>query len=414
MRRLKSPDAAVQALSFHMAALGFTIPRDGWRFEPVTGEPFKFVCRGQVTPDRTHHLKYEVFVEEVINGPTPTVYAALLCTADGLKVFHCRRFGVRLVPDWPLSTRQNLIADLPPAPPVRPDTDIRGDYAALLACAWGSPSQAFGEMYRRYDGGRVPRLPGPPYHFMTRVFSIDTPPASMKAGCVMRCEFDVDPNGWYFTDGGQDRMPYTALLEALLQPCGWVASFMGVTLGDQELLFRNLDGDGATPRAEIGRDAGTLSVKITVLNVATSAAMRLVFFRVESSLGETPVLAATTSFGFFPPESFRSQAGLPISPEQAKWRDAPSNFAVDLRPLPPRFFAHAPRIASGLLHLLDGIDGYWPQEGAAGLGRVRARKVVDPRAWYFKAHFFQDPVQPGPDGHPNSPTYGHLKLPHLS
>jgi 3-hydroxymyristoyl/3-hydroxydecanoyl-(acyl carrier protein) dehydratase len=31
----------------------------------------------------------------------------------------------------------------------------------------------------------------------------------------------------------------------------------------------------------------------------------------------------------------------------------------------------------------------------AGLGRLRAEKDIDAGAWYFKAHFFQDPVQPG-------------------
>ena len=45
-------DAAVQCLAFLMAAMGMTVKHDGWRFEPVTEEAFKFVCRGQVIPDR--------------------------------------------------------------------------------------------------------------------------------------------------------------------------------------------------------------------------------------------------------------------------------------------------------------------------------------------------------------------------
>src|SRR5690606_6651267 len=31
----------------------------------------------------------------------------------------------------------------------------------------------------------------------------------------------------------------------------------------------------------------------------------------------------------------------------------------------------------------------------AGLGAARAESAVDPGAWFFRAHFFQDPVQPG-------------------
>ena len=92
-----------QALSFAMAAYGFTIEHDGWRFEPVPDEMSWFVvCRGQVIPDADHTLDYEVFIEEIVDGPIPTVYAALLCRSDGFKVFHARRFGIRLVPDWPM------------------------------------------------------------------------------------------------------------------------------------------------------------------------------------------------------------------------------------------------------------------------------------------------------------------------
>ena len=45
--------------------------------------------------------------------------------------------------------------------------------ASLLACAWGRPSQAFGALGRPFDGPRhIARLPGPPYHFMSRVTRI--------------------------------------------------------------------------------------------------------------------------------------------------------------------------------------------------------------------------------------------------
>jgi 3-hydroxymyristoyl/3-hydroxydecanoyl-(acyl carrier protein) dehydratase len=45
--------------------------------------------------------------------------------------------------------------------------------------------------------------------------------------------------------------------------------------------------------------------------------------------------------------------------------------------------------------MLDRITGWWPDAGRAGLGRLRGEKDVDPAEWFFKAHFFQDPVQPG-------------------
>ena len=45
--------------------------------------------------------------------------------------------------------------------------------------------------------------------------------------------------------------------------------------------------------------------------------------------------------------------------------------------------------------MIDRVTGRWPTDGAAGLGRWRAVKDVDPDEWYFKAHFYRDPVQPG-------------------
>ena len=45
--------------------------------------------------------------------------------------------------------------------------------------------------------------------------------------------------------------------------------------------------------------------------------------------------------------------------------------------------------------MIDGIETYIPDGGPAGLGFIRGIKKVDPSEWFFKAHFFQDPVCPG-------------------
>jgi len=47
---------------------------------------------------------------------------------------------------------------------------------------------------------------------------------------------------------------------------------------------------------------------------------------------------------------------------------------------------------------LDRITGIWPQAGAFGKGYMRAEKDVRKSDWVFKAHFYQDPVQPGSIG----------------
>jgi 3-hydroxymyristoyl/3-hydroxydecanoyl-(acyl carrier protein) dehydratase len=84
------------------------------------------------------------------------------------------------------------------------------------------------------------------------------------------------------------------------------------------------------------------------------------------------------------------QVGLPCSAADRSWLERPCD-----RPAELRSPASQPRLAGPMLLMLDRITGYWPDGGAAGLGRLRAEKDVDPGEWFFKAHFFTDPVQPG-------------------
>ena len=118
---------------------------------------------------------------------TPAVlnrlYADLMCTVDGLKAFHARRMGYRLVPDWPMTS----LAPIPPDPkPVAILDGLPLDYRSLLACAWGKPSTAFGPRYATFDGPRrVPRLPGPPYHYVTRVLKLEGEPFVPKVGAAV-------------------------------------------------------------------------------------------------------------------------------------------------------------------------------------------------------------------------------------
>ena len=44
--------------------------------------------------------------------------------------------------------------------------------------------------------------------------------------------------------------------------------------------------------------------------------------------------------------------------------------------------------------MIDEVTGYWPAADGQP-GRIRCRQEINPHAWYFKAHFYEDPVQPG-------------------
>nr|WP_273184821.1 beta-ketoacyl synthase N-terminal-like domain-containing protein [Hyphomonas adhaerens] len=373
-------EAAVQALEFYAAAVGLTVERDGYVFEPVPEHTAKFVCRGQVIPDKDHEVTYEVFIDEIIDGETPEIYASLLARSDGHKVFHCPRFGVRLRRNWP--------APRVDANPLRigPERESRGDQAALLDCANGAPSAAFGDMYRPYDDqGNVPRLPQPPYHFISRVTSVTTRPAEETLGATMTAEYDIPSDAWYFDDNLNGTMPFAVLCEIALQPCGWLASHSGFALVGT-LRFRNLEGDGFL-HMEVGRNDGMLKVRSTLTSISKVGPMTLVSFDVEVVTGDgRKVLDLKTQFGFFPPSSLVRQAGLPAKPHFSE--------AFDLRPTAMQIDMQAPH-ASRKMQMIDEIDFCDPEGGEAGLGLIRAQQHVDPYAWYFKAHFYQDPVQPG-------------------
>jgi acyl transferase domain-containing protein/3-hydroxymyristoyl/3-hydroxydecanoyl-(acyl carrier protein) dehydratase len=376
-------DAAFGALAFYLSALGSTIDHDGWRFEPVAHETFRLKCRGQVTPE-SRRIVYELFVHDVVTGPEPIIRADVLATVDGLKAFHGRRLGLRLVPDFPLArTGSDANAN-------------RFDEAAMLACAIGHPADAFGDRFaKRFPLWRnVQRLPGPPILFMTRVREVIASEAADASGTVVVAEYAFDANAWYFAEHGTATMPFVVLLEASLQPCGWLTSYVGATAPEAEiLLLRNLDGD-AMQHAPIEAADGLLVTRATLTSKFRSGSVTIVSFGVETRLGETLVFSGTTTFGVFPQPMLENQVGLPASDDDRAVFAAPANIDADLRAGDARFFG-VPGLAQGSLLMLDRLTGWWPEGGAAKLGVARAEARVNPGAWMFKAHFFGDPVQPG-------------------
>ena len=342
-------EGCLQALAFHLAACGYTLDHDGARFEPVPELAYKLQCRGQVIPSSTL-LVTEVFVEEIVAGPVPTIWADLLCTVDGLKAFHARRLALRLVPDFP-----------------------DGESEGLLASALGRPSRAFGPVYERFDGTlRAPRLPAPPYLCMSRVAHVDGAQGGMRSGARVVAEYDVPGDAWYLDAAGV--VPFAVLQEAALQPCGWLSSWAGCALAsEEELRFRNLDGRG-TQHSEL-RGGETLSTQATLTSVSASGGMIIVAFDVRCTVGAREVYTLKTVFGFFPRAALATQAGLPRSELHEALLHREPNTVHELD-------------EASMLRMIDRVDGVWPDA-------IRARKSVDAGEWFFKAHFFQDPVQPG-------------------
>jgi acyl transferase domain-containing protein/3-hydroxymyristoyl/3-hydroxydecanoyl-(acyl carrier protein) dehydratase/1-acyl-sn-glycerol-3-phosphate acyltransferase len=381
-------EGCLQTMAFYMAALGYTIEHDGWRFEPVQGRPYLLRCRGQVTPKATSVI-YEVFVAEVSSGPEPMLIADLMCTVDGLRAFHCRRMALRLTPDNPFGPRE-LAAVPADREPVAEHNGFRYGQASLLACANGDPVEAFGALYATLPPTRrVPRLPAPPYHFISRVTSLSHPPGGMDAGVVVETAYDIPPDAWYFAAHPTGQMPVCVLVEAALQPCGWLASYVGCAVHERdEVFFRNLDGAGTLHRA-LRHDDGCLRVKSRLKSLARAGGMTLVSFDVTCHVGDELIYELATAFGFFPKAALEGQAGLTATDEERALADARSG--VDL--LVGLDGAAKACLPNDTLRMCERVTER--RRSADGHTWLRGEKTVRADEWFFRSHFFQDPVQPG-------------------
>jgi 3-hydroxymyristoyl/3-hydroxydecanoyl-(acyl carrier protein) dehydratase len=146
---------------------------------------------------------------------------------------------------------------------------------------------------------------------------------------------------------------------------------------------------------EVRPGDGPVRTRVRLDEISATAGIWLMSFSITGWLGDEPFFTVDTGFGFFPPAALAAQVGLPTSDEDAHahWPTRPAGAAGELE----RLTGHElrPSLAGPMLLMLDRVTGWWPEGGRAGLGRLRAEKDVDPAEWSFRAHFYQDPVQPG-------------------
>jgi len=413
-------ECCMHTLRIFLLRMGWVGEADRATFEPVPGVASGLRCRGQVL-ETTKVVTYEVSIRELGYAPEPYVICDALMYADGKPIVEISNMSARLVG----TTRQELEVlwqrksvtlplapshqgrgdSLSPSPLVDPSCGPEGEGRGeggsrkpaiytkkqILAYSNGNPSEGFGDRYRIFDAGmgrKIARLPGPPFQFMDRVTAVRGEPWQMTAGAHAEAQYDIPTDAWYFGADRQPRMPFCVLLEAALQPCGWLAAYVGSALQSPvDISFRNLGGSAVQHRA-ITPETGTITCSATLKKAATSGGMIIqeFDFSVEDRLGL--LYEGETMFGFFSREALANQVGirdarpyLPTAEEAARGRslDYPTT-----APFPEK-----------QLRMIDAIELFVPDGGPQGFGYLRGVKQVDPDEWFFKAHFFEDPVTPG-------------------
>ncbi|MCX6927210.1 MAG: hypothetical protein NT154_29005 [Verrucomicrobia bacterium] len=354
---------------------------------PVPGVTGKLKCRGQVT-ETTRKVVYEISLKEIGYRPEPYAVANALMYADGRPIVEMQDMSIRFE-GW---TREGVEAlwqgrSTKDVMPTRQAPLFDND--RILAFAVGKPSEAFGEPYRVFDRERIiARLPGPPYKFLDRIVAIDCEPWIMKAGGKVVAEYDVPADAWYFAENRQGDMPFAVLLEIALQPCGWLAGYIGSALtSDVDLSFRNLGGK-ATQLLAVRPDIGTLSIHVHLTQASRSGGMIIQHYDYEVQSQHGLVYQGNTYFGFFSKQALAQQVGIR---DASLYAPAPEELSQ------ARSFDYPETgLFSGpQLRMIDRIVNYVADGGKHGLGYIRGTKQVDPGEWFFKAHFYQDPVCPG-------------------
>ncbi|MCH9770343.1 MAG: polyketide synthase dehydratase domain-containing protein [Gammaproteobacteria bacterium] len=392
-------EAGLDIFAFYLIACGFSLDKDGWRFEPVKDQNYKLLCRGQASP-QSKQVVYELYVDELIAAPHPTLHAHLMVSVDGLKSFYTY-FSVNLIPDLPFENQTKFLATYQEPKPVAKLNDFKFDFRSLIACAWGRPEQAFGPAFHKYNPNKpFVHLPSPPYHFMSRVLEINGEVKKPKIGSKVIVEYDIEPDAWFFTESKTQEMPFCVLMEVALQPCGWLAVFVsGDALEDNELCFRNLDGDGCLHHP-VTTQTKTVITEVTLTKHAAFNDTIIVAFDVNCKNQDMQeIFSLKTVFGFFSTAAFANQVGTPITDQEKNTAlEKASNYHLDLSQRPANYFNQSLCLPEKKLQLLTRITGYWKDGGQEKLGLLRAEKDVHPSDWYFKSHFYQDPVQPGSIG----------------
>ncbi|MDP1798456.1 MAG: hypothetical protein Q8K78_13270, partial [Planctomycetaceae bacterium] len=380
-------------------------------YEPVPGVKSRLKCRGQVLAT-TKKVWYEVTLKEIGEGlglraeglgtdeDDTSLYciADALMYADGKAIVEITDMSVRLtglkradVDALWNGERLNSSPSLSPQPlalsqrrPALFDTD------RITAFAIGKPSEAFGDRYKIFDSERtIARLPGPPFQFLDRIVSIENcEPWKLVAGGVIEAEYDVPLDAWYFAANRQRAMPFAVLLETALQPCGWLAGYLGSALtSDSDLSFRNLGGT-ATQYEEVYPDSGTLTTTVKMTAVSQSAGMIIQHYTFDLRCNGRPVYVGKTYFGFFSKAALENQVGIrdaAVYQPTEEERQRGESF-----PLPTE-----PPFPDDQFRMVKQVDLFVLDGGPHGLGYIRGSVNVDPELWFFKAHFYQDPVWPG-------------------
>jgi PfaB family protein len=362
-----------QLLQAYMLLLGLQTHTTDARFQPIFDLPQVVRCRGQVTPQHGT-LIYRMEVREICMEPTPAVRVDVDIILD-------ERIVVRFV-DLGLQ----LIEKDPTTPPRQLQQPVMFDEHAIATMAKGTAADVLGPEFEFYDRMPLSRIPNGELTMISRIIGIEGERFQYKTASI-HAEYDVPADAWYYQ---HDEMPYAILMEIGLQPCGFLSAYLGTTIASPQVdyRFRNLDGSGHLLR-DVELRGKTITNHATLLNTSRVDGMIIQNFSYELSVDGEPFYVGDASFGHFVPKALEAQVGLDRGQRVPYWFN--TNPDAPLATTTPDTYRYGDNpnysLRNGHFRLLDEVK--------IGQHYVFGQKAVDPTAWFFDCHFFNDPVMPG-------------------
>ena len=413
-------EGCLSSLRLYLISLGWLGDAAEVDWQPMLGVSASLKCRGQVTAE-TSAVSYEVHVRSLdfasqpdSSEAEPVAIADAIMLADGKPIVEVLGMNLRLARSslaklqklwgWArkspaieekasvpkkVALKKSLTVLGPQSVPAAPILGVgqRFNKDKLMALAVGQPSKALGEAYSRFDREAfVARLPGPPYDFMDEAEVSNCPLYKVTVGAEVVARYTLLPTSWLLREAGGARpcLPYAALNELALQPCGFLAAYMGSALAARSPMhFRNLGGEARVMGQVYGGQVVETKARLIKSTTTEDIIIQHYEFRCISA-GHT-IYEGATHFGFFSPKSLLRQTGLTVSLEER------------IDKIISKSLGRYPKghlWPEGKWRMIDEV-AVDVNGGPYALGQAFGLVAVDPGAWFFKAHFFHDPVWPG-------------------
>ncbi|RYZ49390.1 MAG: type I polyketide synthase, partial [Proteobacteria bacterium] len=208
--------------------------RAGWvgeaeeqNFLPMPGIYSQLKCRGQVL-SHTQKVTYEIEIKEMGYGPDAYVVCDALMYADGKPIVDIIDMSLR-IPGFTKAKLEGIWSSSKTLLPlVSPKPQFT--YEHILAFSDGNPSDCFGPIYKPFDKDRkIARLPRPPFQFLDSVEWVEGPYMKQNVGTRLLAHYELPDEAWFWACH-QNRLPFSVLVEIALQPCGFMAAYMGSAL----------------------------------------------------------------------------------------------------------------------------------------------------------------------------------------